>query len=210
MWTADAATAALRTRLGDAETDHYEFAVDITPTPDGVRKQFFVGRTRLVAGTLSVIHSGLAYTAYSINAVKGVMEATGSAPTGAVQASYYWQWFTDAELAAYLLDACESLGYTAVTDEALPVALRSVVVDLAAASAYTRKAAEYAESLSASAPDGYNLTTGQSHPNWIGLAKAMTASAAEKYERYLTNPLTRAKPRLRHVTFLLPGYTPTS
>jgi hypothetical protein len=208
-WTQIAALETLRVCLGDGHADHFEFKADVTPTPDGLHRLFFLGRTRVLKETVAVYLSGtrLDDDDVDVDESRGTMEVA-TAPTGAMQASFHWQWFTDSELTQFLTDATTQLGYTGLTDTAFPVPLRSVALDLASAMAYTRKAAEYAESLQASSPDGYSIETSKSHPNWAGLAKDALSRAQTKFKWYVDSPLAMGAPGLRLVSFTLPSYTP--
>jgi hypothetical protein len=207
--SSEAARALFRTVLGDGASDKYDFRAEVTPTPDGVHTSFFVGKTRAVVGTVSVTLNGeeLDASDFTLDAPNGVI-TLGDPPSGALLCSYNYQWFTDAELDGFLEDAAQQLGFTGATDTGLPTTLNSVVLDLAAAHAFTRKAAEYADSLQASSPDGYSIDTGRSAPNWARLASDALARAEKKYKWWLDSPLAGGKPSMAFSSFQLPRYTP--
>lgn len=206
-WNIDDALKTLRTILGDGDSDHYEFKADVTPTADGLHTSFFGGRTRMRAESVIVYVNGTMIAPDEIDEPHGriIIE---SAPSGVVQVSYHWQWFTDLELTTFLRDALNMLGFSDIADSNLDFPLRSVMMDLASALAYTRKAAEYAESLQASSPDGYSVDTGKAHPNWAGLAKDAMARSQTKFKWYIDNPLNQGAPGMRLVTFQLSSYMP--
>ncbi len=202
----------LRTVLGDGVTDHYEFKADVTPTPDGLHTRFFGGRVRMLEESVQVFVNGVNFEAANLDSmdpVRGVV-VFPTAPTGAVQLSFHWQWFTDQELNSFITDGLGMLGYSDITDTTIDIALRSVVLDLASSLAYTRKAAEYAESLQASSPDGYSVDTGKAHPNWAALAKDAMKRAQDKFKWIIDNPFGQASPSMRMTSFRLSSYQPRS
>lgn len=206
-WDTTSAVATLRSLLGDGATDKYEFMADVVPTPNGLVSKFFVGRTRL-ADTPLIYLAGEAVTG-TVDLPTGTFELE-VAPTGAVQASYYYRWFTDAELTTFLSDACLLLRYTGIDDSAMPEGVRPIVAEFACYYAYRRKAAEWAESVVASA-GGYTADQSRPAPNWRALAESAWKNATEKLKLYVENPLTgSAAPAMRFVAYSLPVYTPLS
>lgn len=209
-WTVSDARDRFRICIGDGLADHYEHKSEVTPTADGLHDQFFVGRTRLVEPTVRCFLNGVELDdEFEVDPVPGLITVlTPTPPSGVVLASYYWQWFTDAEIDVFLQDAANALGFTGVDDATLPVALQSVIMDWGAAVAYTRKAAEWAEALQASTPDGYSLDTGKAHPNWAKLAQDAMKRGKDKLDAYLESPLAFSKPEMRLTSFRLPVYIP--
>ncbi len=203
------AIGVMRACLGDGLTDKFEHKAEVTPTPDGANTDFFCGHTRVIDGTFSVVTNGedMSTAEWTLNAATGVVTITG-APTETVLCSYYWQWFQDAELEAFLNDASSVLGYTGFADTALPVGLRSATMDYAMALAFTRKASESADSLQAGAPDGYSIDTGKSSPQWLKLAWDATQRAQMKLKWFVESPLAGGRPSMAITTFNLPVYTP--
>jgi hypothetical protein len=209
-WDTTSAVANLRSLLGDGRADKYEFMADVVPTPNGLVTRFFCGRTRLAA-TPTIYLGGVLTSAAS----GSVDLDTGTfglepAPTGTVQASFYYQWFADPELAAFLTEAALLLRYTGLDDAALPEGVRPIVGEFACYYAYRRKAGEWAESVVASA-GGYTADQSRPAPNWRALADAAWKNATEKLKLYVDNPLTGAQaPAMRFVAYSLPTYTPLS
>jgi hypothetical protein len=206
-WNLDAARETFRALIGDGTTDHFEFKAQVVPTPDSRHTEFFVGRTRVVDEEFTVCLNGEDYTGFDLAAESGVV-TMDSAPSGVLLCSFYYQWFTDAEIAQFLADAVTLIGFEGVTDTTFPIALRSVVFDLAMSIAFTRKAAEYAESLQASSPDGYSVQTDKSAPNWTKLASDALARAEKKWKWYLESPLAAGRPAMAFSRFRLPVYMP--
>ena len=222
-WLTSDAIAQLRSIIGDGATDKWEFKVNVFPSPDGVTKRFFVGQTRLVEDSLQV------YLAGALTAVSGTPSyatgefelATAPGADDECQCSFYYQWFLDRELAVFLDDAAQMLSlYTSATSGfvtlvgtpgssvSIEIGVRPSLLQFAAYNAYMRKAAETADSLSASAPAGYSIDTGKRHPNWAGLAKAALDAAKMKLEMYLDNPLNSKQALVRTISYRLPNYQP--
>src|SRR6188768_305631 len=100
-WDTNSAVASLRSLLGDGAADKFEFKSPAFPTADSVTTQFFVGQTRLVADTLQVYLNGVAVDPTETpDWAKGSFKysLSGMAVSGEIEASFYYQWFTDAEL----------------------------------------------------------------------------------------------------------------
>ncbi len=208
-WDQSSAIASLRSLLGDGASDKFEFKSDVFPTPDGVTRKFFVGQPRVVPDTLSVYVDGNAAVSGAPSGVVAVDYETGTfdlgtAPSGSVQvqASFNYQWFTDEELADFLTNAGTLLNFDTITDPALPVGVRAATLDFAAYYAYMRKAAEWADSLKATAA-GYEADQSKSGPNWTALAKLAYEKARDKLKLYVENPLGQATPEIRFIAFRL-------
>lgn len=199
------ARSVLRTSLGDGPADRLEFKRDVTPAPDSLHTKFFVGHTRVVAASFTAVLNGEDYDGFTLTQSSGIIE-TDSAPSGVLLTTYYWQWFTDPELDAMIADSIQQVGVEDV--DAVPVGARSSVLELAMAHAFTRKAAEWAEAISASAPDGFSLKVDQVSPNWSKLAQDALARAAKKWEWFVKSPLGLAKPAFSTVSFAMPTYVP--
>ncbi len=208
-WDQSSAIANLRSLLGDGPSDKFEFKADVFPTPDGVTKKFFVGQTRVVPDTLSVYVDGNAAVSGAPSGVvdidfeKGTFDL-GTAPSGSVQvqASFNYQWFTDEELASFLLASANLLNFESIDADGLPIGVRGAALDFAAYYAYMRKAAEFADSLKAEAA-GYTADQSKSGPNWRDLAKLAYEKARDKLKLYVENPLGIATPELRFIAFRL-------
>jgi len=203
---------SLRSLLGDNPSDKFEFKADVFPTPDGVTKKFFVGQTRVVQNSLSVYVDGNPALSGAPSGVVDVQYETGTfdlgaAPSGSleVQASFNYQWFTDPELAEFLTAAGTMLNFESITDAALPIGVRSATLDFAAYYAYMKKAAEFADSLKATAA-GYEADQSKSGPNWLALAKLSYEKARDKLKLYTENPLGTASPEMRFIAFRIPNW----
>jgi hypothetical protein len=206
-WARTDAVNMIRACIGDAHQDRQEHKVDVTPSPDGLHDRFFVGRTRVVDESFRVFVQGETIEDnWQLEPATGVL-TFNTAPSGVVQTTYFWQWFYDTELLMYLDDAAQQIGYLSIDDTALPFALRSIVIDLALAHAFTRKASESAEHIEAAATDGYTLRD-RSHPNWLALAEASLKRSQTKFDWYINSPLAAARPSMAVTTFRLPIFTP--
>lgn len=201
-WAHASSVASLRSLLGDGASDKFEFRTTAVPAPDGVTRRFFLGRTRVVEGT-AVVYENSVSGAPVIDASLGSADfADAPAPSGTVEASFYYQWFTDAELRQFLTLAANTLRYETADDVTLPPGLRPALLDFACYHAYMRKAAEYAEALSGSA-NGFSVDQGKAHPNWRTLATTAAAAGSEKVQQFADNPLGRKLPGLKFVTYRL-------
>ncbi len=211
-WDTNSALASLRSSLGDGVSDKFEYKTSVFPTPDSVTTQFFVGQTRVVPDTLRIFHQGVEVSPSGTPdyATGAFLYAPGSvAPSGEVEASFYYQWFSDAELTSFINDAASIFGFETLDDGALPVRLRGAILDFAAYTAYMRKAAEYAETVEASA-QGYTFNRGKAGPNWKELAAASLKAAEDKVKLFVDNPAGNALPQLRFLAYRLRVYVPPS
>ena len=206
IWEITSAISSLRSLLGDGPADKFEFKANVYPTPDTVTTRFFVGQTRLVPGSLEVYHNGVLVDP----GITAIDEAKGSftyapAPSGEVLASFYYQWFTDPELIEFLNEATTMLvGAESVSGD-FAIGLRPTLMQFACYNAYMRKAAEFAETVEASAA-GYTFKRDQASPNWKELAKASMENAKEKMKIFLENPVGASAVVLRFVNFSLNRY----
>jgi hypothetical protein len=73
--------------------------------------------------------------------------------------------------------------------------------------AYMRKAAEFAETVTAAAA-GYEFKRDQATPNWTSLAKIALDQGNAKLKLFVMNPLTVQNPALSFKTFSLGRYQP--
>jgi|OpeIllAssembly_1097287.scaffolds.fasta_scaffold00003_17 hypothetical protein len=206
-WDVTSAIGSLRSLLGDGSTDKFEFKANVYPTPDTVTTRFFVGQTRLVPNSLEVFHNG---AAVSPSGITDIDTAKGSftyvpAPSGEVLASFYYQWFTDAEMLEFLNEGVNMLlGLESVSGD-FAIGLRPTLMQFACYNAYMRKAAEFAEAVEASAA-GYTFKRDQASPNWKELAKAAMENAQAKLKLYLDNPVGSAAVQLRFISYALNRY----
>jgi hypothetical protein len=222
-WLTSDAIAQLRSILGDGPTDKWEFKTNVFPTPDGVTTRFFVGQTRVVDASLQVYLAGVE-TSVSGTPTYATGEfdlATAPGADDELQASFYYQWFLDSELAVFLDDAAQMLSLydsatsgfvtlldTSASSVSIAIGVRPSLLQFAAHNAYMRKAAETADSLQAGAPAGYSIDTNKRHPNWAGLAKMAIEQAKMKLEMYTDNPLNSKRALISTVAYRLPTYQP--
>jgi hypothetical protein len=208
VWDISSATSSLRSLLGDNVTDKFEFKSDVYPTPDGVTRRFFVGQTRLVADATEIYHDGSLVTVSDIDLERGAFTypASGTPVMGLLQASFYYQWFTDAELVAFLTEASNMLDIESPSGD-FSVGLRPTLMSWACYNAYMRKAAEFAETVTAAAA-GYEFKRDQATPNWTSLAKIALDQGNAKLKLFVMNPLTVQNPALSFKTFSLGRYQP--
>lgn len=225
-WDVSSAIANLRSLLGDAETDKFEFKTLVAPQPDGLATRFFATQTRLVPGSLEVYHNGVQVNpSGTVDHVKGTFAYAplGVAPSGQLEASFYYQWFTDAELVRFLDQGSQMLAQQAtqtqtfvdllavyladdtLTEIAIDIALQPTLLQFAAFAAYSRKAAEWADALTASAA-GYTMDLSKRGPNWEKLAKNALDAAKAALDLYTSNPLSAKRTILRFVSYRLPPY----
>lgn len=206
VWDVTSALSSLRSLLGDGPSDKFEFKADVYPTPDTVTTRFFVGQTRLVDGTLKVYLNGQELApsgVVDINTMRGEF-ALPTAPSGTLQASFYYQWFTDAELMEFLTDAASLLNRSGISDD-FEVGLRPALLQFACYNAYMRKAAEFAEAVETSA-GGYTFRRNQATPNWKDLARVSMENAKAKLDLYLQNPVEATRIAVAFVSYGINRY----
>ena len=126
-----------------------------------------------------------------------------------LQVSYYFQWFTDAELVEFLQLAAQLLGYEDVEDGSLTLKFRTPLTSFAAHYAYLKMAANAAQALAAGAA-GYTADNTAEHPNWMNLAKLAWETAMKELETATINPVSAVRPHMKFVSFRLPRYVPRS
>jgi hypothetical protein len=214
-WLLSTALASLRSLLGDTDTSKFVFRGNASPPPDGVTMRFFAGDSRLVPGTLDLLLSGLPVApSGAVDPARGTFQLapSGFAPAAnaEIHCSYYYEWFTDAELTDFIGQALPVLNATDVTDTALPLQVRPVVLQFAAYYAYMYKAAEYASALSSVAPGGFTADRKTATPNWASLAKQSYDTAGKLLTLYNEGALRTAAPNFVLVTYRLPNYVPKS
>ena len=208
-WVNSDALTSLRSLLGDNNADKREFLSLCHPPANSITRRFFCGQPRLVTDSLTVFVGGAEAS------VSGVPDYTNGefvleeAPVSgvAVEASFNYAWFTDAELTQYLTQAALLLTFTGADDASMPTGLRPVVLDYAAYWAYMRKATEYADYISASA-QGYTVDQSKPHPHWRELARMAYERAKDQLKTYVENPLGKKPPALAFVAYKLPRYVP--
>jgi hypothetical protein len=127
-----------------------------------------------------------------------------------LQCSYYYQWFSDTDLLAFISQGLSVISASDVTDDTIPLEVRPVVLQYAAHFAYMYKAAEYASQLSAGAPGGYSLDRKTASPNWLALAKMAYDTAGKLLQLYNDRALNPVSPSFAFVRYCLPSYVPRS
>lgn len=210
-WTEAEALASLRIRLADGAADKYLHQMPVEPPPDGIHREFGVPHSRLVADTLDVYLDGelLDILPGDIDLSRGVFTIPAPDEGQKLVASYYFQWFTDAELLSCLADAAKLLNFTGVTDTSMEVSFQTPLLSFAAHYAYLRKAAESAVPTVASSA-GFAADTSKEHPYWMDLAKLAWDTAKEELETVNENPVSAARPAMRFVAYRLQRYVPRS
>jgi hypothetical protein len=148
------AVSDLRSLLSDGPTDRFRFLKGCFGTVDDSNRIFktFENRrvTNLVSATspLGVYVSGTLVTVSSDDPVTGQF-TLAVAPTGnsKVEASYYVQWFMDAELTGFLTSAANWLGLSGVYDS-VEAGLQPAALKYAAHDAYQKLSLKWAEQMS--------------------------------------------------------------
>jgi hypothetical protein len=208
LWTLSSAITSLRRRLSDGPDDKYIHQMEVDPEPDGVHRTFAVPDSRLVPDTLEVTLDAVYCIPDSIDPEAGRFTLAAPDANQKLRASYYFQWFTDPELDDFLGQATQLLGYDGVGDAALPVGLRPPVLGYACYYAYMKKAAEAADSVSASA-GGFSTTTNQQNPNWLAMARMAWDMATAEREAF-AEPIGSEKPAMAFVRYYVHRYVPRS
>lgn len=207
LWTPSTALVSLRRRLSDAADDKYVHQMEVDPEPDGIQTTFAVPDSRLVPDTLEVTLDGVTIVPDDIDLNAGRFTLSAPDSNQKLRASYYFRWFTDDELADFLGQSCQLLGgYDGVEDESLPAGLRPAVLGFGCYYAYMKKAAESAESVSASA-GGFSTDTNRQNPNWLAMANTAWANA-ERERGAFAEPIGEQKPAMAFVAYRLHRYVP--
>jgi len=215
VWDPTSALSRLRSALADNTNDKFVYKIDVVPAPDGLNQTFFVGDYALVAGSVQAFVDGelLASTDIaSIDLDKGQFTlVTPPVENSGVQASYQFQWFSDAELQSFLLDAANHLALTDVEDTNLPIAARPILLEFAKYHAYMFKAAETADTIK-STEDGFEVDKTKSSENWRAMADRAFETAIKMLETFKSDPLgIGPNPvAMKIVTFALESYVPRS
>lgn len=150
----DTATAitALRNILADGPTDKYAALKKVFGAVDGVNLNFKTFEYRRLTdftaptGSLGVFKNGALITPTSDDPAFGqfiLNESDVPSNRDAIAASYYYQWFLDAELDSFLQNACTWLGFGA-TYINLDDGLNAAALRFACQDAYEYLAAKYA------------------------------------------------------------------
>jgi hypothetical protein len=211
-WDTTTGIAALRSLLGDGDADKYEFRGAVVPNPDGITTRFFTGHTLVVPDTLELYLQGVLTAPSGTPDYETGTFSLSPAPSGELQASYYYQWFKDEDLAVFLDDAAQMLSFFEDDDISGFVTMleaggvRPSLLQFAAFNAYMRKAAEWADSLEGSDPGGLSIDTTKRHPNWKALADAAYKAGEAKLKAYTDNPLNTSRVAIRFVAYSMPNY----
>lgn len=148
-WTTS--TADLRTYLSDGPTDKSARRKALFGRKDGSNRVFYSFEFRRVTDFTSAVAPLGVYVANSLVSVSSDDVATGTvtltaAPTNTqvVEATYYYQWFTDAELAGFVQNALLWMGFgtdpTTLAGPMIPAAL-----EYASKDAYIKMAQRWRE-----------------------------------------------------------------
>lgn len=207
LWTLSTAIASLRTRLSDGATDKYVHQTKVAPTPDGVQTRFAVPDSHLTSSLVVYLdNEDVTAQLTTTDLAGGTFELDAPEKDSDLRASYYFQWFTDAELTDFLTEAAELLGFTGAEDAALPVGLRPAALSYGAYYAYMKKAALAADVVTTSQA-GFSTDTSRQTPNWLSLAK-MAWDNAEREKAAFATPLGAGKPAMRFVNMGLKRVVP--
>jgi hypothetical protein len=206
LWTLSSAIESLRRRLSDGPDDKYIHQMEVDPEPDGVQTTFAVPESRLVTNTLQLTLDGVPATPDSVDDAAGKFSLAPPDANQKLRASYYFQWFTDVELTDFLGQASNTIGYDGVEDSALPLGLRPATLTYACYYACMKKAAEAADSVSASA-GGFSTDTNRQHPNWLAMARLYWDNAQREEESF-AEPVGAEKPAMAFVAYKLSRYVP--
>lgn len=173
-WTT--ASADLRTLLSDGPIDRIAFRKKVIGELNGTNTLFKTFEARRVTdfttavSPLGVYKNGVRYADASITADDPITGAftLAVAPTDgdSVECNYYYQYFTDAELAVFLTDSCEWLG---LGQDYITIAegLRPSAKFYAGSEAYTKLASRWAERMS-------NTYLMEEEPNPVNMGVADT------------------------------------
>lgn len=208
LWTPSTAIASLRRRLSDGPDDKYVHQMEVDPEPDGQQMVFAVPDSRLVVDSLVLTLDGATADYDEVDWAAGSFTLAAPDAGQKLRANYYFQWFTDEELTGFINDASQLLGYDSLEDVSLPLALRTPVLSYACYFAYMKKAAEAADSVTASAA-GFSTTTDRQNPNWLAMAK-LAWENAEKEREVFNTPLGAERPAMAWTSFRMPRYVPRS
>lgn len=206
LWTLSDAIVSLRRRLSDGADDKYVHQMEVDPEPDGIQTTFAVPDSRLVADSLELTLEGSPVTPDTVDHPAGRFTLAAPDANQKLRASYYFQWFTDAELEDFLGQASNMVGYDGVEDESLPFGLRPATLTYACYFACMKKAAEAADSVSASA-GGFSTDTNRQHPNWLAMARLYWDNAQREEESF-AEPVGAEKPAMAFVSYKLYRYVP--
>jgi hypothetical protein len=144
----------IRKILSDGPTDKLRYRKQVMNMPDGtnlVFKTFEMRRVSALAGAdgspIGVFVNGTLATVDSEDLTSGEFKLHTAPTEGqSILATYYVQWFTDAELTEFLIQAAEWIGvadsYATLTED-----LRPAAKEFAASVAYQKLAAKFAENL---------------------------------------------------------------
>lgn len=100
----------------------------------GGNKNFAVGNTRLISGTLAVVSDGATVTPASIDLFRGRFVLT-VAPASSLLATYDFEFFTDTELTVFLENAASFVSTTDLTFVSVDTGLGDAIVYKAASDA---------------------------------------------------------------------------
>jgi len=207
-WESSAARKSLRTLLADNDGDKFEFKVPIYPVPDGHTKDFSLGRTRILEGSLTLYLDGAIIQDGDIDNFEvdtGVVSlVTAPPPSGALLASFGYQWFSDEQLDEAVIQGCQTLSFETVPLVS-PVGLRPVALDFAAYHAYMMMAAIEAEEIVVTA-GGYEAHQYRSHPNWREMARLAFEKAQTKLKVFLETALGQESPALAMTAYRMINY----
>jgi len=138
----------LRTLLSDGAVDKLCYQKKVFGSINGVNATFKTFENRIVDASLLVYVDDVSVSIVSTDFIVGTFNVTAPPPSNSVvRATYYWQYFTDAELATFLIFASSSVGNgidaTTVSSDLIPAAIH-----YAAGKAYEKLASRAMEPIS--------------------------------------------------------------
>jgi len=144
-WTGVDARDQLRRLISDGPTDRRAFQKKIFGAVDGANSAYKAFETRLVSGTVVVYVDGVSVAVAEDDLIAGEFSILPAPIAGAtVRASYYWQYFLDAELDQFIEYGALKCGLSIpVSDTIVTIvtdSLRPPVVHYAASDAFEKMA----------------------------------------------------------------------
>lgn len=214
-WLEADALLHFRRLLGDLPTDKFTFKSQVVPSADGTTKVFHTGDQNLLSGSVKIYVNGALRTEtthYTVDLTNGVIEFLDAfIPTAGqnIEATYHYQWFTDAQLLSFLTGGSNVIGVELITSDDLIIGMRPAACFFACYYAYMKKAGEHADSLEASA-EGFTANQGKSFPNWKRMAENAWAQGKDAVDFYNENVLAVGGIGMAIVSYRMPDYLPRS
>lgn len=193
--------ARIREFLNDTGADHRVAPDDMTAQCDSVKLTLFAANKNLVgtadgAPTEPLLQrngGGYLSTGFTVNKALGMFTLTGT-PPATLQALYYYQYFSDTEIADFRNHGLERVsvnGTDAVARGNVDAILLSVVAHYAAAFGYEKLASKYSTQFNASA-EGASADKSALYDHYMELAKHHKEQAEVERLAYYGNRQERS------------------